>query len=98
MEQFYQVQGFSDEVFTEQACAAYGINPFDLPDFIWATYPWNVFNITPHMVYAFDWAEVVTGEGDKAKAQGLPVIVSGHYSYLGTMRSIFQTSAEKEAA
>jgi hypothetical protein len=98
MERIYQVQGFSDVVFTDEGCEAYGINPNDLPDFIWATYPWQVFNIAPGMVYAFDWEEVQDTDWTDAKAQGCPVITTGAYTFLGTPRSIFQTVRQQEAA
>lgn len=98
MERNYQVQEFSDVVFTDEGCEAYGINPNDLPDFIWATHPWEVFNIAPGMVYAFDWEEVLDGDVSSVKAQGLPVITTGPYMFLGTPRSIFQANQQQEAA
>lgn len=99
MEHVYQVQGFSDVVFTDEGCKAYGINPDDITDFnLWAAYPWQVFNIAPAMVYAFDWSEVSESVGIAAKTQGRPIIDTGMHRYLGTPRSIFQTIRQQEAA
>lgn len=98
MEKFYVVQEFDTEVFTDQACEAYGIDPRDLPDFIWATYPWQVHNITPSMVYAFTWEEVSLEDGLQAQEQGLPVILHNISGFLGTPRQLSQTVRQQEAA
>ncbi len=97
MARYLVVQEFDVEVFTDQACEAYGIDPRDLPDFIWATYPWQVHNIDLSMVYAFNWEEILLEEGVQAKEKGLPVSLQDSYAFLATPRPFFQGKTQEAA-
>lgn len=94
----YLIQALETEVFTDAACVAYGIDPLELPEYIWTAYPWQVHNITPGMVYAFTWKEVSLEDGLQAQERELPVIVQDHTAFLGSPRQLFQTVRQQEAA
>lgn len=74
---------FITTVFFEEACTAYGIDPESIPFELWAAYPWDVHNIQPCMVYAFDWA--LTAEDPQPS--GKPYIAVGRWFFVGTPRT-----------